>query len=80
MVFLRKWRNSENREHKGSIKMIKKGLKMRKIELTDNNGIYTIEVDDSFESIEDYIDFLVRPVLLAAGFSEKLVAELGESL
>jgi hypothetical protein len=61
--------------------MIKKGLKMRKIELTDNNGIYTIEVDDSFESIEDYIDFLVRPVLLAAGFSEKLVAEyLGESL
>ena len=52
---------------------------MRKIELTDSNGKYTIEVDDDFESIGEYIDFLVRPVLLAAGFSNELVKDyIGE--
>jgi len=52
---------------------------MRKIELTNEDGKYTIEIEEDIEFIGDYIDYLVRPVLLAAGFQQDNVNEfLGE--
>jgi hypothetical protein len=39
-----------------------------KITLTDTNGTYTIEIDKEFVHMEEYIELLIKPVLLAAGF------------
>lgn len=52
---------------------------MRKIELTNEDGTQTIEIAEDIQYLGDYIDFLVRPVLLAAGFSNELIKDyIGE--
>jgi len=41
---------------------------MMSIVLTDSNGTYTVKLDREFVTLEEYIELLVKPVLLAAGF------------
>lgn len=44
-----------------------------KITLETTNGIYTVEPKQSFEAISEIIEYMVIPVLLAAGFSQPLI-------
>ena len=46
---------------------------MSKISLTDKNGTYTIDLFYPCENLSDVFDYLVVPVLLAAGFSRKSI-------
>jgi len=43
---------------------------MMQISLYDTNGDFTITLHDNFETLDDYIELLVKPVLRAAGFQE----------
>ena len=43
------------------------------ITLTDLNGTYSISFNDSFDTIDDYIESLIKPILYAAGFAPSLV-------
>lgn len=40
------------------------------ITLSDNNGDFSIYLKEDFETLDDYIELLVKPVLRAAGFQE----------
>jgi len=40
------------------------------ITLSDTNGEFSIYLKEDFETIDDYIELLVKPVLRAAGFGE----------
>jgi hypothetical protein len=40
------------------------------ITLTDQNGTYSISTISEFDTLDMYIDLLVKPILLAASFSE----------
>ena len=40
------------------------------ISLTDTNGTYSIYLSEDFETLDEIISLLVKPVLLAAGFCE----------
>lgn len=46
---------------------------MRKITLENQHGIYTIEVKEGIEYIGDYVEQLIIPVLISAGFSTETV-------
>lgn len=48
---------------------------MSKMIYTDDYGTYTVEKPDSPVIIYDVITELVKPLLMAAGFSEDLVDE-----
>lgn len=47
-----------------------------RIELQNRDGIYSIEVNQNVEVIDDLRDFVLEPLLMAMGFSEQLVQEL----
>jgi len=44
---------------------------MAKIILEDDNGCYVVEpkIQNGIVTIQEYYDYLIRPVLLAAGFN-----------
>lgn len=46
-----------------------------KIILEDENGRYEIETKDNYATLREYIDYLIIPVLAAAGFAEKNIEE-----
>ena len=48
---------------------LNKGNKMQ-ISLTDANGSYNIFLEQDFDTLEEIISLLVKPILLAASFSE----------
>ena len=48
---------------------------MSKITLTDEHGTYSIDSSHNPVTIIEIIDYLLKPVLLAAGFSEQTVNE-----
>lgn len=48
---------------------------MNKITYEDDFGIYTIESKQNCDCIGQVINNLIRPVLAAAGYSEKLLDE-----
>ena len=41
------------------------------ISLTDTNGTYSITLNEDFVTLEEIIALLVKPILLAASFSEE---------
>lgn len=43
------------------------------ITLSDTNGEFSIYLKEDFETLDDYIELLVKPVLRAAGFCEPLL-------
>jgi hypothetical protein len=49
--------------------------KDKKITMSNRHGVYTIEPANCGDHISDYIDQLIIPVLLAAGFQKETVEE-----
>ena len=45
------------------------------ISLTDTNGSYSISLDRDFETLDETIELLIKPILLAAGFCEAQLDE-----
>lgn len=43
---------------------------MNKITYTNSSGTYTIETNDDYEYLGDVFDYLIEPVLLAAGYQQ----------
>ena len=43
------------------------------ITLTDQNGTYSISTNESYDTLDEYIEMLIKPVLLAATFSPALL-------
>ena len=43
---------------------------MAKLILENENGRYEIETKDVIDTLTDYYDYLIKPVLLAAGFAK----------
>lgn len=41
-----------------------------RITLVDTNGGYTISLNNDFETLDEYVELLIKPVLRAAGFQE----------
>ncbi len=46
---------------------------MMQISLSDTNGLYSISLDNDFETLDEYVELLIKPVLRAAGFGEPLL-------
>jgi hypothetical protein len=44
-----------------------------KISLTNEYGTYTIELEQEYVQLNDYIENLIIPVLLAAGFVQESI-------
>ena len=49
---------------------------MTSITITDQYGTYTVTKNDDDMTIGDVIEYLVKPVLLACGYSNSNVKEL----
>lgn len=43
------------------------------IELIDTNGRYTISTDEEYVQLGDIVEFLIKPILRAASFSDVLI-------
>lgn len=50
-----------------------------KISLTNEYGTYTIELEQEYVQLNDYIENLIIPVLLAAGFVQESIDEYFDS-
>ena len=48
---------------------------MTEITLKNENGEYTIKLNEDGMALDRLIEFVIQPVLLAAGYSQKLVDE-----
>jgi hypothetical protein len=46
-----------------------------KIELQNEHGAYTIELKEEVIVLDDYIQLLIIPLLLAAGFQQRTIEE-----
>jgi len=46
---------------------------MKSIELTDENGTYNVTLTDCGDSISEYFENMIIPVLLASGFSQSVI-------
>lgn len=50
-----------------------RNFNMMQISLSDTNGLYSISLDNDFETLDEYVELLIKPILRAAGFGEPLL-------